>query len=100
MYLCVSLHRGIEKEDSLIRCELSQSFLHLLLLLFAARASPSLPFLPPLLLLLLFFSPSSAPLGSGGVLKIVVLPFDGLIGIFGPLFISSSATRQSEGDRG
>lgn len=95
MYLCLSLHRGIEKEDSLIRCELSQSFL-LLLLLLAARASPSLPSSIAVFFFLFFF----APLGSKGVLKIVMLPFDGLIGISGPLFISSSATHQSEGDRG
>ncbi len=41
-----------------------------------------------------------APLGSRGVLKIVVLPFDGLIGISGLLFISSSATHQSEEHKG
>lgn len=91
------MHRETGKEDSLIRCELSESFS-------SASSSSSLQelplSLPSSIFFLSFFSPTTTPLGSGGVLKIVVLPFDGLIGISSLLFISSSATHQSEADRG
>lgn len=64
-----------------------------------SSSSPSLHELPLPLLpssLFFFYFPTSAPLGSGGVLKISVLPFDDLIGIFRSLFVSLSA---SEGDK-